>query len=357
MNNIGERIKELRKKNDLTQEKLADYLGVTYQSVSKWECGINTPDISLIGPLTKLLHVSADELLGLTRETVDERKAYFDREYFEYWKKDHEEDLEIARQAVKEYPGDFKYLEWLASDEWYVGYSTKYAGTETEKELLKSSEKHLLQIIEDCKENEIKYGAMQTLIFIYTGRHQYDKAKEIAHMYPEKGTLTQDDALEWCLRGDELDKLRRKRVRKKLNDLCLTLKDLWQGYNSSPCTEALNAHEAVIKAVITDENYLAFHHDLCWINLQRSKNAIQSNDQNEAITALKAANFHAEELDKFDLDRYGEYTCPVLSGYAEDYRESREQDWTMAGFVHEFAYSDVFKPLYEHEDFKALFNN
>ena len=36
MNHIGQRIRELRRKNDLTQEKMADYLGVTYQSVSKW---------------------------------------------------------------------------------------------------------------------------------------------------------------------------------------------------------------------------------------------------------------------------------------------------------------------------------
>lgn len=45
---IGERIKILRKKNDLTQEKLADYLCVSYQAVSKWECGAPSPDRPLL---------------------------------------------------------------------------------------------------------------------------------------------------------------------------------------------------------------------------------------------------------------------------------------------------------------------
>lgn len=45
MSNLGHRIKEYRKKNDLTQEKLADYLGVTYQSISKWEMMMPMPQL------------------------------------------------------------------------------------------------------------------------------------------------------------------------------------------------------------------------------------------------------------------------------------------------------------------------
>ena len=60
MNQIGQRIKQFRKQNGLTQEKLADYLGVTDKAVSKWECGLTTPDLALIMPLARILHVSAD---------------------------------------------------------------------------------------------------------------------------------------------------------------------------------------------------------------------------------------------------------------------------------------------------------
>ncbi|MBQ7931762.1 MAG: helix-turn-helix transcriptional regulator, partial [Clostridia bacterium] len=63
MNNIGKRIRDLRKKNDLTKEKMAGYLNVSYQAVSKWENGVNTPDLNLIVPLAKILHTTTDELL------------------------------------------------------------------------------------------------------------------------------------------------------------------------------------------------------------------------------------------------------------------------------------------------------
>ena len=83
---IGERIKQLRKKNDLTQEKLADYLCVSYQAVSKWECGLSSPDLALIVPLAKLLNVTTDELLGALPENNDMRYTELKTNYYNHGK-------------------------------------------------------------------------------------------------------------------------------------------------------------------------------------------------------------------------------------------------------------------------------
>ena len=49
---IGNRIKELRKANGMTQEQLAAALSISFQSVSKWETGVTLPDLSMIPGLT-----------------------------------------------------------------------------------------------------------------------------------------------------------------------------------------------------------------------------------------------------------------------------------------------------------------
>lgn len=66
---IGNKIRELRIKNGYTQEELAAMLNVTPQAVSRWECGVSLPDITMLPLLTKHLFVSADELLGCDLKT------------------------------------------------------------------------------------------------------------------------------------------------------------------------------------------------------------------------------------------------------------------------------------------------
>lgn len=60
---IGKLISKLRKQKGLTQQELADMVGIGNQAVSKWERGITIPDISIINELSKILEISSDELL------------------------------------------------------------------------------------------------------------------------------------------------------------------------------------------------------------------------------------------------------------------------------------------------------
>ena len=59
----GALIAQKRKEQNLTQQQLADLLGVTNKAVSKWETGDGFPDVSLLLPLAQALGVTADTLL------------------------------------------------------------------------------------------------------------------------------------------------------------------------------------------------------------------------------------------------------------------------------------------------------
>lgn len=72
--NIGKCIIHKRKEKGITQEQLANYIGVSKASVSKWESGLSYPDIVLLPELATYFNISVDELLGyslqLTKEDI-----------------------------------------------------------------------------------------------------------------------------------------------------------------------------------------------------------------------------------------------------------------------------------------------
>ena len=65
LNKFAERLKEVRVENKLNQMELAELCSVQQSCVSKWERGITLPDTEMIVILCKVLHVSADYLLGI----------------------------------------------------------------------------------------------------------------------------------------------------------------------------------------------------------------------------------------------------------------------------------------------------
>lgn len=91
INRLSSNISALRKKHGLTQEGLADKLGITFQAVSKWENGLSSPDIQLLPELSAIFRVSVDELLGIQREIVQAAPPTAPQEIFSSalpWKDD-----------------------------------------------------------------------------------------------------------------------------------------------------------------------------------------------------------------------------------------------------------------------------
>ena len=69
---ICENIQILRKKRNLTQEALAELVGVTRQTIAKWESGESAPDLALAGKLSAALDVTLDELVEAPREELED---------------------------------------------------------------------------------------------------------------------------------------------------------------------------------------------------------------------------------------------------------------------------------------------
>ena len=74
---LRENIKRLRREKDLTQETLAEFLGVTFQSVSNWERGESYPDITMLPAIASFFGTSVDNLLGINKIEQERKQEFY----------------------------------------------------------------------------------------------------------------------------------------------------------------------------------------------------------------------------------------------------------------------------------------
>lgn len=113
INSIGQSIKRLRRERDMTQEKLAELLGVTSQAVSKWENEAGLPDISQIVPLAACFNVTTDTLFGL-HPSGAEAAIEEVRERINSHETTNEERIELWRNLQNHYPNNTTIMTGLA---------------------------------------------------------------------------------------------------------------------------------------------------------------------------------------------------------------------------------------------------
>ncbi len=137
---MGSIIRRLRKERGLTQEELAELLGVTFQAVSKWENNMGMPDISQVVPLANVFGVTTDTIFGTntkdTSENIDEFICDMEHKICNRHNTDYIECLiwraNETQQMLKKYPSNYSLLTYAMGNMYIVISELDAAGRDDE---------------------------------------------------------------------------------------------------------------------------------------------------------------------------------------------------------------------------------
>lgn len=220
---INEIIRQRRKELGLTQEQIAQRLGVTAPAVNKWESGVSYPDITLLPPLARLLKMDLNTLLSFKEELTDAEIADIIREITQRIQMDQVESaLAYAREQAEEYPGCLPLLYALAS--------VLKGCLMLVPEQLNEAESLIHSWLQQCVQGNdprSRNGAIGFLFLDALEREQFDEARELLNQLPQPEAVNKQQLqINLYLRSKEREKaleLMERRLIQTANDLSMQL--------------------------------------------------------------------------------------------------------------------------------------
>lgn len=180
---INEIIRTHRKKQNLTQEYIANYLNVTASAVNKWENGISYPDITLLAPLSRILDIDINTLLSFNEELTDIEINANIRELSKLIQESgYEAGFNMGCELVKQYPCE-KLIFYVANTlHAYLSICNVQPSDTYEKALISWYEEVL-------KSNDASFSAQaaSALCGFYRLKENYEKAQEYLDKIPPLG--------------------------------------------------------------------------------------------------------------------------------------------------------------------------
>lgn len=172
---IGEVIRKYRKERNMTQEEMANRLGVTAPAVNKWENGNSLPDIALLAPIARLLHISLDMLLSYEEELTDTEINSLIQEMDDKLKKEsYDEVFQWVKEKLTEYPNCEKLILQMAT----VLDANRLFKEVPEKEQYDEYIKNCYIRALESKDEKVRYSAAESLFGLCMRMEQYEEAEE-----------------------------------------------------------------------------------------------------------------------------------------------------------------------------------
>lgn len=325
---IGTKIRELRRRDNVTQEKLAEALNVSFQSVSRWENDMTYPDISLIPVIARYFQVTTDELFDLANEEVQKSKALYEEEYHRLLKDGAlEKCRELMAEARKEFPRDYRMMMNLAEVMALYEEGTKTRQAEYANKKFAGQIAALCQaVLEDCREEEERCRAVKLLCEYYVRTGNRAEALQLI-----TGVADMDHCKELLLAkvltGEEKIKQLQANVLKAINYAATTLtamafrKEMGLAEKLTPDEKIQYVETAnrLYQTLLTDGNYQYYHRIFAWNYRRLAELYALTGEADHAFSYLLLAE---EEAAKYDELQQYEYTAPFvnrLTYVAEEY--------------------------------------
>ena len=317
---IGKHIKALRKRDEVTQDRLAEALGVTSQAISKWENETGYPDIEYIAPIANFFNVTIDELFGHDKAEKERKiQEYCDKydDMYRNWAPV-DDRVNIMRQALAEYPADEKLLVRLATALWYKWcaddfdrYSfvdgkwihdfDKYRAHEGWEEPAKIMEELLATSVDDKIRNECR----EILIHLYGDLGEKERIYQLAEYCPNCKARNLYAAFGGV--DDEARVYGQSLLIRGLADVRGLLS--YQTKDSVLVAKALEKLIDLYYFVFDDGNYGFYNSSFESLYVNYAMVLIQQNRIDEALCSLEKAAEHAKQFDIYldKLRKDGEY--------------------------------------------------
>lgn len=234
--NIGTKIKELRKQRGITQEQLANAIGISFQAVSKWENNLALPDISLAPILASYFGVSMDELFDFHLTELEQKVNAICKDAYQYRESDLEKSRTILEEGLKKYPDNDILLNNLL-------YVMNYSKNPDETITVAS------KLIETTRESDVKYDALRFLAYAYKAKGDINSAKSALNQIPEI-YFTKLTEIAYLLEGKEKYEAAEKQKWISFENLIQMMQKLAECYEAEGnIAKAIEETEAALKLI------------------------------------------------------------------------------------------------------------
>ena len=178
---LGKIIRERRKELSLTQEQLADRLGVSAPAVHKWEKGSTYPDITTLPALARVLKTDLNTLLSFEEDLTDEEIAHFVNDLEHMIKEDrYETAFQRAMDMIHQYPT----CEKLIYTTIFYLDGARFLHDVPEPDAYTEHFLPFYQRMSHSQTPEIREAALSMLISHYRNRKDFTRAEELIHTLP-----------------------------------------------------------------------------------------------------------------------------------------------------------------------------